>query len=84
MSSSNCCFLTCIQLKATVTPSTAETTLTWSSSDSRIAKVNKKGKVTAVKKGTATITVTTSNGKTAKVKIKVVKGSGGGGGGGGY
>jgi len=73
-----------LQLKATVTPSTAETTLTWSSSDSRIAKVNKKGKVTAVKKGTATITVTTSNGKTAKVKIKVVKGSGGGGGGGGY
>jgi len=73
-----------LQLKATVTPSTAETTLTWSSSDSRIAKVNKKGKVTAVKKGTATITVTTSNGKTAKVKIKVVKGSGGGGGGGGW
>ena len=73
-----------LQLKATVKPSTAETTLTWSSSDNRIAKVSKKGKVTAVKKGTATITVKTSNGKTAKVKIKVIRGSGGGGGGGGY
>ena len=73
-----------LQLKATVSPDTAETTLTWSSSNSKIAKVSKNGKVTGVKKGTATITVKTKNGKTAKVKIKVEKGSGGGGGGGGW
>lgn len=73
-----------LQLKATVSPDTAETTLTWSSSNSKIAKVSKNGKVTGLKKGTATITVKTKNGKTAKVKIKVEKGSGGGGGGGGW
>ena len=73
-----------LKLKATVSPDTAETTLTWSSSNSKIAKVSKNGKVTGLKKGTATITVKTKNGKTAKVKIKVEKGSGGGGGGGGW
>ena len=51
-----------LTLKATVEPSTAETTLTWKSSDPKIAKVSKKGVVTALKKGEATITVTTHNG----------------------
>ena len=67
-----------LQLHTTLSPTTAETTLTWSTSNSRIAKVSKSGIVTAVKKGTATITVKTKNGKKAKVKIKVINGSGGG------
>jgi len=61
-----------LQLKATVSPSTAETTLTWKSSKEKIATVTQDGLVTAKKKGTTTITVVTGNGKTAKVKIKVV------------
>jgi uncharacterized protein YjdB len=44
----------------------------WSSSNKKIVKVSSKGKVTALKKGTATITVKTHNGKTAKCKIRVV------------
>ena len=62
-----------LQLKATLTPKTAVTTLTWSSSNTAVATVSSKGKVTAKKTGTATITVKTSNGKSAKVIIKVVK-----------
>ncbi len=67
------------QLKATVLPANATNkAVTWSSSDKAIATVSKKGLVTAVKKGTATITVTTKDGnKTASckvtVKAKVVK-----------
>ena len=61
-----------LRLKATVTPSTAETTLSWKSSKTTVATVTQDGLVTAKKKGTTTITVTTGNGKTAKVKIKVV------------
>ena len=61
-----------LQLKATVSPSTAETTLTWKSSKKKIATVTQDGLVTAKKRGTTIITVTTGNGKTAKVRIKVV------------
>ena len=42
----------------------------WKSSNTKVAKVNKNGKITGVKKGTATITVTTVKG--AKVTVKVV------------
>ena len=42
----------------------------WKSSNNKVAKVNKNGKITGVKKGTATITVTTVMG--AKVTVKVV------------
>lgn len=59
-----------LQLKAKL-PSGTLSTLTWSSDKPKVAKVSKKGKVTALKKGTATITVKTANGKKAKVKIKV-------------
>lgn len=41
------------------------------SSKSKVAKVDKKGKVTAKKKGKATITVTLSNGETLKLKVTV-------------
>jgi len=61
-----------LQLKATVLPDTAETTLTWKSSKPKVATVTQDGLVKARKKGTTTITVKTKNGKTAKVKIKVV------------
>jgi hypothetical protein len=46
--------------------------VTWSSSDKSIAKVNSKGKVTAVKKGTVTITAKVGN-KKYKCKVKVNK-----------
>ena len=60
-----------LQLKATFSPSSAKASVTWESSKPSVAKVSSSGKVTAKKKGTATITATTHNGKTAKVKIKV-------------
>lgn len=60
-------------LKATVTPSSASKKVTWSTTNSRVAKVNSKGKVIAVKKGTCYIKVKTTDGsnKSAKCKIKV-------------
>ena len=61
-----------LQLTAKLTPEYATTTLTWSSSNKKVAKVDKNGKVRALKKGTATITVKTKNGKKAKVKVRVV------------
>ncbi len=60
-----------LTLKVTLTPSDAETTLTWKSSNNKVAKVSQKGVVTAVKNGTATITVTTDNGLEASCKITV-------------
>ncbi len=51
------------QLAAAVTPSDAsDPGVTWSSSDTSVVKVDKNGKLTAVKNGTATITVTTTDG----------------------
>lgn len=59
------------QLKATLTPDTAVTTLKWKSSKKSVATVSGDGLVEAKKKGTTTITVSTKNGKTAKVKVRV-------------
>ena len=59
-----------LTLNATLYPEGAQTTLKWSSSKQKIAKVSG-GVVTAKKVGTTTITVTTANKKKAKVKIKV-------------
>jgi uncharacterized protein YjdB len=58
-------------LKTTVSPSNSTDTLTYSSSDSKVAKVSKTGKITAVKAGTATITVKTASGKKATCKVTV-------------
>ena len=59
-------------LTATITPSNANTSLTWASSKPDVATVTKDGKVTAVAKGTTAITVTTANGKTATCNVTVV------------
>lgn len=58
-------------LKAKLTPTDATDTLRWSSSNKKVVSVDKNGKITAVKKGTATITVKTSGKKTAKCKVTV-------------
>ena len=60
-----------LPLTATVLPKNAETTLTWTSSDRKVAKVSSTGVVTAVRKGKATITVTSDNGVTAECVITV-------------
>ena len=57
-------------LTATVYPSNATTSLTWSTSNSSVAKVSN-GKVTAVGAGTCKITVKTSNGKSASCNVTV-------------
>ena len=64
-----------LKLTTTLSPKTAESTITWKSSNNKIAKVSKKGVVTPVKAGTATITATASKkspkGKVVKAKIKI-------------
>ncbi|MBQ8507741.1 MAG: Ig-like domain-containing protein, partial [Clostridia bacterium] len=60
-----------LELHATVLPATAETTLSWSSKNARIATVAD-GIVTPVKEGTTEITVKSANGKKDSVKVKVV------------
>lgn len=58
-------------LVASTSPESAAKNVTWYSSDSKVATVNKNGKVTAVKAGTATITAKTSNGLKATCKVTV-------------
>ena len=59
-------------LKATKTPKSSSAKVSWKSSKTKVAKVNNKGVVTGVGKGTATITASAkSGGKTYKAKCKV-------------
>ena len=64
-----------LQLTATVKPSYADNkTITWKSSDEKVATVDKDGKVTAVANGTATITATSADGEhsaTADITVKI-------------
>ena len=63
-----------LTLNATIKPkNVTEKTITWKSSNKKVATVDKNGKVTAKKKGTCTITAITSNGKKAKCKVTVKK-----------
>ncbi len=59
------------QLKISRTPITATEKITYSSSNKKVAAVNKARKITAKKKGKATITAKTSNGKKAKISVIV-------------
>jgi uncharacterized protein YjdB len=61
------------QLKPMVYPKGLSTTYIYTSSDNSIAKVDKYGKVTAIKKGSCIITVTTKNGKSTSCKVTVTK-----------
>lgn len=56
---------------ASTSPESAAKNVTWCSSNSKVATVNKNGKVTAVKAGTATITAKTANGLKATCKVTV-------------
>ena len=59
-------------LSATVNPSTAsDMSVTWTSSNKKVATVGNNGQVKGIKAGTATITVTTANGKTANCEVTV-------------
>lgn len=62
-----------VKLKATVLPENAsDKSVTWKSKNKKIATVDAKGKVTAVRNGSTRITVTTKDGKkTAECTIKV-------------
>ena len=57
-------------LTATITPSNAFNTVTWTSSSASVVTVAN-GKLTAKKTGTATITAKTANGKSATCKVTV-------------
>ncbi len=54
-----------------MTPSTAVSTLAWTSSNSAVATVDANGLITGVAAGTATITVKTHNGKQASIRVTV-------------
>ena len=64
-----------VTLKATLTPSDlSDKSVTWKSSNTKVATVSSSGKVTAVKTGTATITCTsTALGLSATCKVTVGK-----------
>ena len=59
------------QLSFQISPKNATDTIKWTSSNKKVAKVNAKGKVTGLKKGTAVITARTSGGAKATVRIYV-------------
>lgn len=60
-----------LQLNATIEPKSARTSLKWKSSNRKVATVDKKGKVSALAGGSATITATTHNKVSVSVRIKV-------------
>ncbi len=63
-----------LQLIATVIPSSANQTVTWSTSDEKVATLDENGVVTAVGRGVARITATTVNGKECTCTVNVMGG----------
>lgn len=63
-------------LKAVFPKNTYSSVITYKTSNSKVAKVSKKGKITAVGRGSAKITARTSNGKKATVKVSVYNDTG--------
>lgn len=59
------------KIKVNLAKNAASNKLTYKSSKPKVVSVSKNGKVTAKKKGTATITVRTYNGKKATIKVTV-------------
>ena len=59
------------KLKADVSPSAAYDKVEWKSSNPKIIKVDNKGKVTALKTGTAKITATAQDGSKVKGELKI-------------
>ena len=59
------------QIEATVNPDYAEYTLTWSSSNKKVATVDQDGNVKGVAVGKATITAKSNNGLTASCEVTV-------------
>ena len=59
------------QLEVTLTPNTSSSTVSYESSNTKVATVGKKGKVTGKAKGNCVILVKTSNGLTAYVNVTV-------------
>lgn len=59
------------RLQVTRTPVTATDKITYSSSNSKVAKVSAKGRITARKKGTAVITVKSASGKKVRCRVTV-------------
>lgn len=64
-----------IQLSAKVYPLSAEQSVTWKSSNAKVASIDASGKITCLKAGTVTITATANDGsgKKASFKLQVVK-----------
>lgn len=60
-----------VTLKGSVLPEEANQAIRWSSSNSKVASVDKSGTITGVKRGRATITAKSANGKTASCKVVV-------------
>jgi len=63
-----------VKFGTALVPTTSNDVVTWTSSDSKVATVDKNGKVKAVKEGKVTITATTLSGKTDSVTFNVYGG----------
>ncbi len=64
---------TTLQLKASITPTNATNKdVVWKSSNTKVATVDKKGKVTVLKTGSVTITCTAADGSKVKATCKIV------------
>lgn len=62
-----------LQLTATISPdNTTNKTITWTTTNDKIATVDENGKVSAIAPGKATITAATSNGKKATCAVTVI------------